>query len=160
MLKVKNCLTEKIITAKRGTPLKDILKVFKEDKLHILPVVDDGNRLVGKITLDEIVSVFQPHSAEISQLLKTVPFLDTLPETDIDIDYITSEMGILVVADEIMTRNYFTIGSEDSIAGAYSAMRVNDTKLLMVTDTENKLIGVLGMFDIIYAMFKEKGVVD
>lgn len=160
MLKVKDCLSEKIITAKRGTPLKDIIKFFKENRFHNLPVVDDENRLVGKITLDEIVSVFHPHSAEISQLLKTVPFLDTVPEVDIDMDYITPEMGILVVADEIMTRNYFVIGIEDTIAKAYSAMKVNDTKLLMVTDSENKLVGILGMFDIIYAMFKEKGVID
>ena len=79
--------------------------VFKDNKFHTLPVVDDDNRLAGKITLDEIVSVFQPQSAEISQLLKTIPFLDTIPEVEIDIEYITPEMGILVVADEIMTKH-------------------------------------------------------
>lgn len=160
MLKVRDCLKEKIITVKRGTPLKEIIKIFNENKLHILPVVDDENRLVGKITLDEIVSVFQPHSAEIGNLLKTVPFLDAVPEVDIDLDYITPEIGILVVADEIMTKNFSIIGIEDTIAKAYSAMKVNDTKFLMVADDENKLKGVLNMFDIIYAMFKEKGVVD
>lgn len=159
MLKVKDCLTRKVITAKRGTPLKDIIKLFEENNFHILPVVDDNNKLVGKIMLDEITSVFQPHSAEINQLLKTIPFIDTIPEQDIDIDYITPEIGILVVADEIMSKEYFTIGQDDSIAKAFSIMKVNNTKLLMVTENE-KLIGVIGMFDIIFALFREKGVIS
>ncbi len=160
MLKVKDCLTKKVVTVKRGTPLKNIIKVFKENRFHTLPVIDDENKLVGKITLDEIVSVFQPHSAEITQLLKTIPFLDTVPEAEIDMDYITPEIGILVVADEIMNKNYFTISPGDSISKAYSVMKVNNTKLLMVTDDGDKLIGILKMFDIIYAMFSEKGVID
>lgn len=159
MLKVKDCLTREVITAKRGTPLKDIIKLFEENNFHILPVVDDNNKLVGKIMLDEITSVFQPHSAEINQLLKTIPFIDTIPEQDIDIDYITPEIGILVVADEIMSKEYFTIGQDDSIAKAFSIMKVNNTKLLMVTENE-KLIGVIGMFDIIFALFREKGVIS
>jgi CBS domain-containing protein len=160
LLKVSDCVIKDIAIAKRGTPLKDIIKVFKERKFHVLPVVDETSGLVGKITLDEVVSVFQPHSAEITQLLKTIPFLDTVPEVDIDIDYITPEMGILVVADEIMTKNYFTIAPDDSIAKAFSAMKVNDTEYLMVVEEGSKLVGIVGMFDIIYEMFKEKGLVD
>lgn len=160
MLKVKDCITREVITANRGTPLKDIIKFFKENNFHILPVVNGDNNLVGKISFDEITSVFQPHSTHISQLLETIPFLDTAAsDVEIDIDCITPEMGVLVVADEIMSKQYFTINPQDSIAKAYSVMKINDTKVLMVCD-EDKLTGVIGMFDIIYAMFKEKGVVE
>ena len=53
MLKVKDCITREVITANRGTPLKDIIKFFKENNFHILPVVngDNDNNLVGKISL-------------------------------------------------------------------------------------------------------------
>ena len=160
MLKVKDCIISEIVTVKRGATLKKIIRLFRENRFHNLPVIDDAGILVGKISLNEIISVFQPQSAEINQLLKTIPFLDTVPEVDIDIDYITPEMGILIVADEIMTKNYFTVGPEDSIAKAYSVMKANDTKLLMVIDEDGRLAGVLGMFDIMYTMFSQKGVVD
>ncbi len=160
MLNVKDCMTQNVITANRGMPLKNIIKMFKENKVHTLPVINEESRIVGKITLNEIVTVFQPQSAEINQLLKTVPFLDTVPEQDIEIDYITPEMGILVVADEIMTKDYSTIRPENSVSKAYSVMKFNDTKILMVTDEDNKLVGILAMFDIIYSLFKEKGVID
>jgi acetoin utilization protein AcuB len=160
VLKVKDCIIGEIVTAKRGTTLKKVIRLFRDNKFHNLPVVDDSGKLVGKVTLDEIISVFQPQSSEINQLLKTIPFLDTVPEVDIDIDYITPEMGILIVADEIMTKNYFTVHPEDTIAKAYSVMKANNTRLLMVIDDEGVLAGVLGMFDIMYTMFARKGVVD
>lgn len=160
MLKVKDCLLGNVITVDRGTPLKEIIKILKEKKIHTLPVINENNILVGKITLSEIVAVFQPHSAEITQLLKTIPFIDTVPEADIDVEFITPEVGILVVADEIMTKDYFTVKPSDSVSKAYSLMKANNTKTLMVTDEEEKLLGVLAMFDIIYMMFVEKGVLD
>ncbi|MFW6172411.1 MAG: HPP family protein [Elusimicrobiota bacterium] len=159
MIKVKDCIKEDIIKVRRGTPLKEIIKIFNENKCTILPVVDEDNKLVGKITLDEITSVFQPQSAELNQLLKTIPFLDTVPEADIDIDYLFPEMGILVIADEIMSNQYFTVKQDDTIAKAYSIMKVNDTQVVMVVKDDNDFVGIIGMFDIIYAMFKEKGVI-
>ncbi|MFC2061265.1 HPP family protein [Elusimicrobiota bacterium] len=158
MLKVKDCLSGEVITARRGTPLKDIIKIFREHRFHTLPVVNNDNKLVGEISLNDITTVFQPQSAEINQLLKTIPFIDTVPETELDIDYISPEMGILVVADEIMSKEYFTVGPEEPMAQAYSFMKVNNIKKLMVIEND-ELIGVIGMFDIIYAVFKEKGVV-
>jgi len=85
--------------------------------------------------------------------------MDTVPDSELDIDYITPEMGILVVADEIMSGNYITVGQEASIMQAYSLMKKHATKMLMVTDEDNKLIGVLGLFDIIFAIFKKKGII-
>jgi len=159
LLKVKDCLKDSKVSLKRGTPLKEIIILFKEKNCQLLPVVDGENKLVGKISLDEITTVFQPQSAEISKLLETIPFIDTVPEADLDIENITPEMGILVVADEIMSKNYFTAHPEDSVAKAFSLMKLHDTAILLIVDNDNKLEGVLTMFDIIYSMFREKGVI-
>ena len=148
-----------MVSVGRGTPLRDIIRVFKEQKVQVIPVVEESGRLAGKISLDEITSVFQPQSAEINQLLETMPFIDTQPEAELDIEYITPEMGILVVADEIMSSHYLTVSPDDSIMKAYSIMRKNDTKILMVVDKEGRISGVIGLFDIIYALFQKKGII-
>ncbi len=159
-MKVKDCLSRAVITVERGMPLRRIIETFKKHVFHILPVVDSEGRIAGVITLNEITSVFQPEPAHIGEILKTVPLLDTLPETDINMEYLTPAMGVLVVADEIMTSNYFTISENDSISRAYSVMKSNGTKVLMVLDVKGKFRGIIGMFDIVYSMFREKGVVE
>ena len=160
MLKVEECMIREVLTAKRGTPLKDIITFFKEKHVHVLPVIDAQEHLVGSISLNEITTVFQPQSAQLNELLKSVPFVDTVPEPDIDLEYVTPEMGILVIADEIMSKQYFSIAPGDSIGKAYAVMKANNTKLLMVTEEDDKLVGVLGLFDIIYSIFRERGVIN
>lgn len=160
LLKVKECLFGEAVSVKRGTPLKDIIKVFKVNHFHNLPVVDEENKVVGRITLEDIIAVFHPQSSEITQLLKTIPFIDTVPESEIDIRNVTPEMGILIVADEIMTKNFFAIDPEDSIAKAYSLMKTNNTNILMIADKDNKFFGVISMFDIMYTMFTKIGVIS
>ncbi|GEM_PF-1345349 len=160
MIKVKDCIEGKSHAVKRGTPLKDIIRLLKEKEYSILPVVNKDNRLVGKITLEDITSVFQPQSSHINKLLETVPYLDSIPHSRLDIEFITPEMGILVVADEIMSTDYFSVSPEDSIVKAYSIMRKHSVGFLMVLNEDSVLYGVLGLFDIIYAILRQKGVVE
>lgn len=160
MFKVEECMIKEVMTAKRGTPLNEIIKFFKEKHVHVLPVVDDENRLVGAVSLNEITTVFEPHSAHMNTLMEGIPFVDTVEDNELDLDYITPEMGILVIADEIKSDRYLSVRPTDSITQAYSVMKKNKTKFLMVTDEQDHLKGVLGMFDIIYFLFKNKGVIQ
>ncbi len=159
MFKVKECMSSDIVKAKRDTPLTEIIKFFKENKFHTLPVVDNDEKLIGIISLNEITSVFKPHPAEINKLLETVPFIDSVPEAELDIDCLTPGMGILVIADELLTKRYFSIEPDKTVSEAFSIMQENKTKLLMVLE-KSRLIGVISMFDIIYELFKERGVIN
>lgn len=46
--------SERLITAKAGTTLSQAEKILQEYKVEKLPIVDDGNRLVGLITFKDI----------------------------------------------------------------------------------------------------------
>lgn len=157
-MKVKECM-KKQPAVYRSTPLSEIINLFKKNNLRLLPVLDSENHIRGVITLEEIISVFQPESGNLSELLKTVPFIETLPESEINMDYISPEMGILVVADEIMSGEYFTVSQNDSASKAYSFMKGHKAEVLIAVDDEDKMSGVIGIFDIIYSIFKEKGIV-
>ena len=152
-------MTIDMVTVKRSTPLNKIIQLFRDYNFHTLPVVEDGNRLMGVITLEEILAVFQPHSSDLTRMLKTIPFLEPSKEEDLLLTDISSEMGILVVADEVMTHKFVTIGPEASVGEAYSSMRLHKVNILLVTE-EEKLIGVISRFDIILSLFKGKGVIE
>jgi predicted transcriptional regulator len=158
MLTVKDCMITDIVTIGRSCSLQEMISLFKKYRFHTLPVVENGI-ILGKVTLDSIISVFTPQSAEINRILMTVPFLEYTPDIDVDLEGVTPEMGFLVVADDIMERGVSQIGPDESLQAAYSMMKLHKTKVLVVSDRKRNMLGMLGLFDIIYKLFTIKGIV-
>lgn len=159
-MKVKDCMTKEVVTVKRSTSLSQLIRTFQKYNFHTLPVVEKENSLAGIINFEDVLKVLQPYSVELSTLLNTIPFLDmeSKEEDFLEAD-ISSEMGILVVVDDIMNTNYVTVGPETDINKARSVMKLNNTARLPVVE-EGKLLGMISLFDIILAVFKEKGVIE
>ncbi len=158
-MKVKDCMTKEVITVKRSTTLSQLIKAFQKYNFHTLPVIEADNRLVGIINFEDILKVFQPYSVELSTMLKTIPFLEMeSKEEDFLSADISSEMGILVVADDIMNIHFATIDPETDINQARAQMKLHNTPRLPVLEG-GKLVGMISLFDIILAVFREKGVI-
>lgn len=57
-IKVKERMTsKKLITAKKGITLKKAREIFREERVEKLPIVDDNYRLVGLITIRDILNI-------------------------------------------------------------------------------------------------------
>jgi len=151
-------MTKEVICVKRSTTLGGIVATFRKCNFHTLPVVEDG-RLVGTITFEDLLKVFQPYGVEVSEMLKTIPFVrEADEETDILMTDIESDLGLLVVADDIMNTGFVTIEEDADIAYARQVMKLhNQTRLLVVLGS--RLEGIISLFDIVLAIFKEKGIV-
>jgi len=158
-MKVKDCMTKEVVTVKRSTTLSQLIKTFQKYNFHTLPVVEADNDLVGIINFEDILKVFQPYSEDLSKMLMTVPFLDMeSKEEDFLGADISSEMGILVVVDDIMDTHFVTAEPQIDINKARSLMRLHNIARLPVVE-EGKLIGMISLFDIILAVFRERGVI-
>jgi len=159
-MKVSDCMTKKVVTIKRSTTLTQLIKTFQKYNFHTLPVVEEDNRLVGIVNFEDILKVFQPYGAELSTMLKAVPFLGMeLEEEDFLGADIPSEMGILVVVDDIMNTHFVTAEPEIDINKARSLMKLHKVAHLSVTK-EGILVGMISLFDIILAVFRERGVIE
>lgn len=55
-LKVKDVMTHPILTAKPSDTLRTIQQVMKRNRITGVPIVDDGNALLGIVSMDDIVS--------------------------------------------------------------------------------------------------------
>ncbi|MBL7091790.1 MAG: CBS domain-containing protein [Candidatus Omnitrophica bacterium] len=158
-MKVKDCMTKEVVTVKRSTTLSQLIKTFQKYNFHTLPVVEADNALVGIINFEDILKVFQPYSEDLSKMLMTVPFLEMEPkEEDFLGADISSEMGILVVVDDIMNTHFVTAEPEIDINKARSLMKLHSIARLPVVE-EGKLAGMISLFDIILAVFRERGVI-
>ncbi len=160
-MRVKDCMTKAVVTVKRSTTLAELIEVFRKFNYHTLPVVEEeGDRLVGVVTFEDIWKVFQPYGADVTRMLKTIPFLgEVREEEDILMADISADMGKLVVVDDLMNIQFATVDENVDIIKARSLMRVHKVNRLPVVK-KGRLVGILSLFDIILAIFREKGLVE
>ncbi len=152
-------MTKEVVTLKRETPLREIIKLFENKNYHALPVVDKYKRLIGMVSFEDILKVFQPYSQDLHQMLNAIPFIERPKEAKILDADISPEMGILVVADDILSTELVTIGPEEDISRAYSLMKLHKRQRLFVTKEDGSLVGIITLFDIIFHLFKDKEII-
>ena len=158
-MKVKDLMVKNVITLRPSTTLSEILKLFKECNFHTLPVVDDNGVLKGIIDFEDMLKVFQPYGTDVSRLLKTIPllFLDDDIQEDILLSEISEDMGVLLVADDLMNKQFVAVDEDTDINDVRSMMKMHNAKRLPVAKGD-KLVGIISIFDIILTVFKDKGI--
>ena len=155
-MKVKDLMNRDVISVKRSTTLSELIKLFKDfHTFPLVPVVEKDNRLVGIVSFQNLTEVFRTQEPEI---LKTIPFIDEEEEDILKAD-MSPEMGNLVIVDDIMKTKFFSVQEEGGIEEAYKAMKLHSKEQLPVVDKEERLTGIIGLFDIVLGIFREKGVI-
>ncbi|MFH1339118.1 MAG: CBS domain-containing protein [Candidatus Omnitrophota bacterium] len=155
-MKVYEVMNQKIIAVSRSTSLAELIGMFCHfHSFPLVPVVDEQNTLLGVVSFRQLVETFRASGHDI---LKTVPFVDE-PHLDIfDMD-ITEEIGELCIVDDLMETKFVTVNKDSLIEEAYRLMKLHQSEQLPVVDSENRLVGTIGAFDILLAMFRGKGVI-
>ncbi len=155
-MKVQELMFTNVIYVTVDTPLRELLNRFSSfHTFPLVPVVDNGQKLVGMVKLQNIIDVFLPYNPEI---IKMAPFMDEFWEEDIFSVDLAPEMGSLIVVEDIMDHNFVALRQNDSIEKAYQLLRMHKVQQLPVVDEDGKLVGMLGIFDIVLQVFKEKGI--
>lgn len=70
--RIKNIYDEDIISVRAMTPSEEIINVMQKYDLVALPVVDPIGRLLGRITIDDVVDVIQEEAKEDYQLISGI----------------------------------------------------------------------------------------
>ncbi len=155
---IKDVMKQDVVTVKESTTLKELMRIFQEYTFHTLPVIREDNKLFGVVALEDVLKIFEPYPSHILEMLKRVPFLDEYGERSLlEVD-IPLEMGMLCLARDLMNENVITISEERTTFEARSLMKLHKLRRLPVVDKEGHLIGIISLFDIIIAVFKEKGI--
>jgi CBS domain-containing protein len=158
-LKVKDIMTTDMVAINKSTPLNQIIRLLKEYNYHTLPVIEKEKKLIGLVTIDDILNIFQPYNSSLGQLLRANPLLDysTQPVELLSLD-ISSDLGTLIVASDIMSAELHQVNPEVNLIDAYTRMNLEKIDKLQVTE-DKKLIGIVTLFDIIITLFKKKGII-
>jgi len=155
-MQVKEIMSKDVISVRRSTKFKELLGIFKSFHIFpLVPVIEENGRLVGVVSFRNLIDAFQSYRPDV---LKLVPFLDEVEQDIFKID-ITEEIGDLVLVDDIMEREYVSLTDDTSLEEAYNMMKLYLKEEFPVADKAGMLIGRIGIFDILKAVFREKGII-
>ncbi len=154
-MKIIEVTKKDIITVNRALPLRKLLQKFKDFQASpLIPVVDNQNILIGVVYSENLLDLLRPQH---TKLFRNIPFIE-MDEDVFDLEPVPY-MGDLIIVDDIMDSSFGTVNKDDSFEDAYKAMRMFKKESLPVVDNDNRIVGILGIFNIIWRMFKEKQIV-
>ncbi|RMF91976.1 MAG: CBS domain-containing protein [Candidatus Schekmanbacteria bacterium] len=152
---IKEIMTTDVISVKRSTTFSELLEKFKDFHLFpMVPVIENTGKLVGIVSFRDLISIFTPVKNDI---IKRMPFVEQ-EEADIFNVDLAPEMGKLIVVEDIMDKRFIALEEEMTIEEAFNLMKLHKKDELPVIDKEGNLKGLVGIFDIVCSVFKERGI--
>ena len=154
-MNVNEVMKKDVVKVTRDTTLRNFLTMFRHfHSLPLIPVVDKEGVLIGVVYAENLLDILRSQQ---SKLFRNVPFVE-IDRDVFDLEPAPS-MGELIIVDDIMDTRFVVIDGDESLDEAYRQMHLHKKERLPVVDKQGKLLGIIGIFDIIWRMFKEKGIV-
>lgn len=120
-------MSKNLITLRPSDNLSHARDIFKNHKIHHIPVVDDENVLVGLITTSDMWKLNRVH-----------------------------EQYSDILVSEVMTQRLATLEPNDKIGSAAELFLENLFHAVPIVDENKKLQGIVTSFDVIkYSFLKE-----
>ncbi len=136
---ISSIMTGRVISIIKETKIKEIQEVFETHKIHHLPVIDKGQKVVGIISKTDILLFLQKLS------------LKTSGKT-----YSNLEMNSLSAKD-IMTPEPLVLDPDDTVGLAADIFLTNDLHAAPVVE-DNMLVGIITSHDLLKYAFQNKTV--
>lgn len=146
-MKVKDFMTQEVVTITRSTPILKAMKIFSEHHYGGLPVVDEGNRLLGIVTKKEMLEMFIP---EYFNLLGDLSYIEDFGLLEADV---LPELNQLLVIDDIMVKKPVTATEEMPLLAAASVMAHHHLNILPVV-RDDKVVGIISRMDVCRAVYR------
>ena len=152
-MKVRDVMRRSVISLPQNGKLKEIVGAFIRNHIDCLPIIDAAERVVGLITVDDLVDVFFPRYHE---LLRDMTVLQDKGQIGSLFD--TSFAGLdrvqenLILAADVMNSHIKPVVQDDSLLEAASRLQSQSLQRLPVVDRDHKLVGLISDFEIVLAL--------
>jgi len=134
---VKDIMTTEILTIKENTQIRDVIKIFVNNDISGLPVLDHDGYLTGVVSATDILKQESSHNFYITNIVKNYE-LELLEDAKLFDQPVLS----------IMSQDLFTVEPDATIAKMAKIMYENKIHRLLVTEY-NKLVGIVTTFDLL-----------
>jgi CBS domain-containing protein len=149
MVTAKDLMTKNVITVKRETPVKELVKMMSENDIEAIPVLNDKEELIGIITDGDLVMrASKFHMPLFYQILDGAIFFENPNIMDSELKKM---LGIN--AGEIMSKRVVSVTEDTPLEEIATIMVSRKIKRLPVVQGK-KLVGIIGRKDILTVLAK------
>jgi CBS domain-containing protein len=142
-VKVRDYMSTDVVSIGRAADVSEIASLLKKHSVSGVPVVDEGGRLLGTVSHEEVLSIFIPHYLSMFDELR---FLDDLEA--IEAQTIAEIEPSLFLAEDIMVPNPVSVRPGTSIMKAAALLLNRKLAFLPVVDERGVVVGVLNRSDV------------
>jgi sulfide:quinone oxidoreductase len=137
-IKVGDIMQHEVFSVRQGSALSEAAKLMTREHISGVPVLDVEDKLAGILTEADFLSALN---------IKGGSAIQDLFDTIIRKRRGRKKMGTIV--DDIMTRDPVCTSVEHTLQQALELMNKNRIKRLVVTDSENRVEGIISRADLI-----------
>jgi CBS-domain-containing membrane protein len=134
--RVKDVMTTDVVSVRESAEYKDIVSVLRELHVSALPVLDEGDHLVGVVSEADLLLKEVGQQALGGYLISSGRRGEQAKAAG-------------VTAAELMTTPAVTIGPDGSLADAARLMHDRHVKRLPVVDQAGRLVGIVSRVDLL-----------
>ena len=137
---IKNLMITDVITIRPNDLMIVTKEIFEANTFHHIPVVDEGEQLVGILSRHDY-----------NMMLTT---FSVFKNSKADVANRKFMMSMLV--KDVMTKQVAKLHPEDPISVAVGIFKENLFHALPIVDDENRVVGMLTTFDLLTYAYDEK----
>lgn len=145
-------MTKKVFSVEKGTPVREIYKLFLENNIMGVPVVDKDGLVAGMVTERDLAvreeEIKTPASVN---LLGSVVWLEDMDAYNAGL---RKKMGQLAV--DVMSSPAKTLREDTPIGDVIEFMDKEGINRVPIIDLNNRLCGIVTRTDIIRELIREK----
>jgi len=136
---IHEIMTKDVICVHPSDQMIEVKKIFENNKIHHIPVIDEDNHVLGIIS-----------SEDYNKLLNTFTFFKTSRSQE----YNEAIMKSMLV-EEVMTRQLATLHPNDNLKKASFYFKENRFHAIPIIGGDKTLVGILTTFDLLNFAFNE-----
>ncbi len=145
MKNAKDIMTSAVITVRTDTPVRDVARIFTENNISGVPVVDDQDKVIGIVTESDLV--FQNKRLSVPPfitILDSFFFLDSPEKMERELKKIAG-----ATVEDIFSSPATSISPETTLDEIATLMTEKKIHTLPVLSESGRMIGIVGKKDII-----------
>lgn len=147
---VADIMQRDVLSVRPDTDIETLLRTMRQHELPGVPVVDDGEKLVGIVTesdlviRDEQADLHLPHHID---LLGGVVFLEPIKHYEERL-----RRALAATVADMMTADPVTVSPQDSVRDAARIIAEQHHNRLPVVDEQGRLLGLVTRVDVLSAL--------
>jgi len=140
-MKVSTVMKREVITIPQAATFGEALAKLSDQRVGTLPVLDSGGRVVGVLSLRQVLKIVLPDIVELMPDLDFVEDLGAVETTPLDENLLHRPVSELMAPA-------LSVEQDAGLIGTYTYMRQHELTEVPVVDGAGRLVGIASWVDV------------